>query len=137
MFITNISNWSRKIGYTKDAATTAFTVFIHQLSGTSRFGNYSSSLYFWSSIFSHFSFSGSKRAPSIPTFMHIEIRPLVELESRVESTIAVPYTSSPEQSPKRTSFDLLGSNTTRGRPTHPDRNLITRSHILIRLLPPI
>ena len=41
----------------------------------------------------------------------------------VDSTIAVPYTSSPEQSPKRTSFDLPSSDTTRGRPppTHPDR----------------
>ena len=43
--------------------------------------------------------------------------------SRVDSTVAIPYSSSPEQSPRRTSVDLPSSGTTRGRPppTHPDR----------------
>ncbi|KAF8810918.1 hypothetical protein BYT27DRAFT_7185239 [Phlegmacium glaucopus] len=41
----------------------------------------------------------------------------------VDSANAIPYTSSPEQSPKRTSLDLPSGGTTRGRPppTHPDR----------------
>ena len=41
----------------------------------------------------------------------------------LDSNLAIPYTSSPERSPSRTSLDFQNGTTTRGRPppTHPDR----------------